>query len=381
LIGKGSPVKSVVPNHFTKRSKPMPTNHLYHTWFQRIRELRPEQRVTQIRNFVWLMIGIYQSRSVCLSRIASKVPGSAKLLSMVRRLSRLLDNPAIRVRDWYEAIAQQWLTAQFRHHGEIHLIVDGTKIGFGHQLLIICLAYRRRAIPLAWTWVKHAKGHSSASKPLALLAYVRQLIPMGAAVFLVGDCEFGSVAILRQLDSWHWFYVLRQKTDTGVWFDEKSGWHEFGSCLQEPGQSLWLGKGYLTAKEIYPVNLLALWKINEKEPWCLATNLPDRQMALRFYKRRMWIEETFGDMKKHGFDLECTMLRHFLRLSRLTLAVALLYVWLMSVGTQTIHNGSRHLVDRHDRRDLCVFQIGLRFIERQLVNALSICLPLLCVYQ
>ena len=30
----------------------------------------------------------------------------------------------------------------------------------------------------------------------------------------------------------------------------------------------------------------------------------------------------FGDFKKHGFDLETTMLRHAPRLSRLTLAVA-----------------------------------------------------------
>ncbi len=46
----------------------------------------------------------------------------------------------------------------------------------------------------------------------------------------------------------------------------------------------------------------------------------------------MWIEEMFGDMKKHGFNLEQTMLRHFQRLSRLTLAVAiLLFGWSPSV--------------------------------------------------
>ena len=78
-----------------------------------------------------------------------------------------------------------------------------------------------------------------------------------------------------------------------------------------------------------------------------------------------------GDFKKHGFDLESTMLRDFLRLSRLTLAVAFLYVWLISVGCTTIHAGLRHLVDRNDRRDLCIFQIGLRFIQRRLTNGLS----------
>jgi hypothetical protein len=298
----------------------MPTNSLYDTWFRRIQELRSGQRITQLRNFVWLIIGIYKSRSVCLSHIAGKIPGPAKLVSTTRRLSRLLENPAIRVREWYEPIAREWLERQFRFLGEIRLIVDGTKIGFRHQLLIVCLTYRKRAIPIAWTWVKHVKGHSTAGKQLALLAYVKQLIPAGAAVFLVGDCEFGSVAVLRQLDGWRWFYVLRQKSDTKVWLRESSAWRAFGKFIQAPGQSIWLGSGYLTAKEIYPVNLLVHWAIGEKEPWCLATNLPDRPMSLRFYARRPWIEEMFGDFKKHGFDLERTMLRHFLRLSRLTLA-------------------------------------------------------------
>jgi hypothetical protein len=36
----------------------MPTNILYHTWIHRIQELRPGQRITQIRNIVWMMVGI-----------------------------------------------------------------------------------------------------------------------------------------------------------------------------------------------------------------------------------------------------------------------------------------------------------------------------------
>jgi len=155
-----------------------------------------------VRNFVWLLVGIQQSRSVTLSKIAGKIPGEAKLLSTVRRLGRFLSNPAIRVRDWYEPIASAWLTAQFRHLGEIRLIVDGTKIGSQHQLLIVCLCYRKRALPIAWTWVVYVRGHSSARKQLALLAYVRSLIPVGAVVFLVGDREFGAVDVPRQLNRW-----------------------------------------------------------------------------------------------------------------------------------------------------------------------------------
>jgi hypothetical protein len=128
----------------------MPTNHLNHIWFQRIRELRPLQRITQIRNFAWLMVGIYLSRSVHLSKIAWKIPGPAKLVSITRRLSRFLDNSAVQVREWYEPIARPLLQAQWQCLGEIRLMVDGTKVGFGHQLLLVSLAYRKRSIPIAW---------------------------------------------------------------------------------------------------------------------------------------------------------------------------------------------------------------------------------------
>lgn len=148
--------------------------------------------------------------------------------------------------------------------------------------------------------------------------------------------------------------------------------------VQRGGQSAWFRNAYLTQQSIYPISALIHWQIGEKEPWCLATNLPDASLTVRYYRRRMWIEEMFGDFKKHGFDLESTMLRHAARLSRLTLAVAFLYVWLLSVGSRTIRDGLRHLVDRKDRRDLSIFQIGLRFIDRKLLYSRPISV-LLCV--
>ena len=90
---------------------------------------------------------------------------------------------------------------------------------------------------------------------------------------------------------------------------------------------------------------------------------------MRAYRRRMWIEEMFGDVKGHGFNLENSHLSHFLRLSRLTLAVVLLYVWLVVLGSRTIKNGLRSLVDRTDRQNLSIFRIGYNTAERRLANA------------
>ena len=48
----------------------MPINETYRTWIQRICELRPKQRKTQVQNFVWLIVGMFHSRSVHLSQMA-----------------------------------------------------------------------------------------------------------------------------------------------------------------------------------------------------------------------------------------------------------------------------------------------------------------------
>ncbi len=183
--------------------------------------------------------------------------------------------------------------------------------------------------------------------------------------------------MLKQLDKWHWDYILSQKGRTHVCPFGQPEWCDFRDWVEKPGQSVWLGNGWLTKSEIYPVNLLVLWEVGEDEPWRLATNLPDRRMTLQAFACRMWIEEMFGDLKRHGFDLECKMLHHSEKLSRLTLAVAYLDVWSISVGSKTIKNSQRDQVDRKDRRDLSIIQIGLRYIERRLINSLS-CPIILC---
>ena len=107
----------------------MSINHLYHTWFNQVQQLRPGERVTRLRNLAWLLVGICSSKSVHLSKVALKIPGAANSLSITRRLSRFLDNPAIRVREWYAPIARNVLGAMADTVGEIRLIADGTKVG------------------------------------------------------------------------------------------------------------------------------------------------------------------------------------------------------------------------------------------------------------
>lgn len=341
---------------------------LYYTWNPRVQELLPHERITRVRNVTWMLTGLHLSQSVHLSDIARKLPFDAKLTSTTDRFRRLMNNKAFHVRRWYRPIAED-LLARAAVCGTIRLIVDGTKVGAGHQLLMVAVAYRKRTLPIAWTWVRCARGHSPTSKQLALLRYVYTLVPTGASVVVVGDCEFGSIELADQLDVWHWEYVLRKKSDTHVSVSTTAmEWQHFGALVTQRNELVWYDHALVTRKHLHHARLLGYWESGEKEPWLLMTNLSDPHIALKMYRKRMWIEEMFGDFKGHGLDLEKTHLRTVARLSRLVFLVALWYLWLVTRGSQVIKSGHRPLVDRRDRRDLSIFRIGLYFIDRLLAH-------------
>ncbi len=162
-----------------------------------------------------------------------------------------------------------------------------------------------------------------------------------------------------------------------VQHDQQGNWVRFDTLVTKSRQVAWLPHSLFTQKHVYPTTLLAVWRRGEKQPWLLVTNLPDRTVARRLYSRRMWVEEMFGDLKSNGFDLEVVLLRHFLRLSHITLAVALLYVWLVAFGSKTIKHGQRHLIDRNNQRQLSIFRIGYDMLERCLINGEAFSLRLI----
>ena len=130
----------------------MNNSQLYSKWQTWLMQLIPDSCETRLTNLIWLMLGLYRSKSVHLNLIAVKLPIRAKKLSLVKRLSRFLENDAINVGDWY-APWSNWLIQSASSGGKLHLIVDTTKVTSSHRLLCIAVAYQRRALPLAWDWV------------------------------------------------------------------------------------------------------------------------------------------------------------------------------------------------------------------------------------
>ena len=232
--------------------------------------------------------------------------------------------------------------------------------------MVVGLAYRRRTLPLAWSVHKGSIGNVSVTEIIDLLESVYRLTPSNCPVEVVADCGFKSIDLLRWLREREWHFVMRQPGDTMIRL-QTGQWLFLRKLAIKPGQTNVIGWVWIAKTNPFgPVWLVLHWAKGEEDPWFLVSDsAPVRPTPLiRTYKRRMWMEEMFGDMKGHGFDLESTHLRDAKRIERLMLGVCIAFVWLISLGSWVVKNGYRHLIDVNSRRDKSYFRLGWDWTER-----------------
>lgn len=343
---------------------------IYHKVLKQLEMWLPKERVTRKRNLALMVLGLQQSGSVHLAKIVRHWPVPSQLPSLVNRLNRFLNNPHISPWHWYRPLVEVLLRNVVAQ--EARLIMDCTKVG-NHRMLTVSLAYKRRCLPLIWRVYPGSKGHVAADEQLALL---KELAPFltGTPVCLLADAGFESVRLLRWLTQQGWHFVIRQNGRTKLRLQDAQSWFKLNTLTIHPGQTRTLGWIHLTERhQAAGFYLVVYWQAGEAEPWYLLSNFErPAQRLIRLYRYRMWTEELYGDLKGHGFDLEATRLTDALRISRLMLAVAITYVWLISLGSWVVKRGLRHLLDVKSLRDKSYFRIGWDWLQRTLSLQLPI---------
>ena len=352
---------------------------LYHKMFQEIHQWLQGERVTRQRNLALLIVGLYLAQSVYLSKIGSKLPIAAKKLSLADRLRRFLRNRAIRVETYYEPLlAPLWQALAGK---EVWLMMDTTQAGAGHRALVLSLGYRGRTLPLAWSVHAGTRGNVSVNAQLALLERIYQRLPLGTTVTLLADSGFDSSDLPIWLQARGWHFVIRQKRRATVRPVGQSAWLRLGDVPLQEGETKSLGWSFLSKTSPYgPVWVVLHWKKGADDPWLLASTDGDTHRVLRLYGKRTRIEAMYGDMKARGFDLEHTRLRQPDRIERLMLAIAILYLYFVALGSWVVKNGLRSRIDRPDRRDLSYFRLGWDHLDDRLRLGLSFHLRFLPYY-
>lgn len=338
---------------------------LFSSMNQQLRRFLPHERSTRTQNLALLVIGLFLAHSVHLDHLVRKWPLAAKAMSLTNRLRRFLSNMHVEVFSFYEPVARL-LLSRFTGTAPVRLLLDATKLGSRHRLLTVSIAYRRRALPLAWSVHRGTSGVVPVSATIRLLERLAPLVPPSCEVVVLGDSGFGHAPVMRWLLDHKWDFVLRLRGTYCVRPDA-CAWCYVRDFRPERGGTYFVGPVVFTeAYALGGVHLVTHWADGEDDPWYLMSSRPVSPQTLRLYRVRMWTEGLYGDLKRHGFDLEATQLRRRDRLERLLLGVFYAYVWLIALGASVVKRGLRHLVDRRERRDRSYFRIGWDYLERRL---------------
>jgi hypothetical protein len=322
-----------------------------------------------IDTLAMMITGLFLGRHVQLWEIALWVPSPVHLTSIVRRFERFVADPRVKVAVFFEPFV---IAMQVSLGNETaYLILDCTQAGKKCRTLMVALAYHGTALPIAWKTVKGKKGHVKGRIHQDLLKRIYPSFRYHRRVIVLGDAEFSNESVISWLQSVGWGFVLRfqesylvQTADTPVW---QTAWGAYQASQLEPGQVRHWENVRFTMDHKFPgLTMTAYWQEGEEAPWCLISNLPASEQPHLIYEKRFWIETLFGNHKSRGFELARTHMEDPEHIDRLVLAIAIATCITLGLATDLVLKKKTYLVDRSDRRDLSLFQLGWRWLYRLL---------------
>lgn len=308
-----------------------------------------------------------------LDDIAGEVPRTGKVESQVMQLRRWLKNKNIRIDLYYLPFIETVISSLAQH--PLVLIIDGSSTARGCVTLMVSVVYQKRSLPLLWVTHKGNKGHFPEALHIELITAVKAIIPELAEVVCLGDGEFDGTEWLETITGFGWKFVCRTAKTTVFYEDGER--FSFQDICPERGGCSEIADVEFTDQRRIKVNAVVHWGKKYQDPLYLVTNIETGGEAYHWYRKRFKIETLFSDLKSRGFNIHKSGLRDPERVSRLLIAAALAYLWMVYLGALAMQKGWHKIIHRTDRCDISLFQLGKRWFRYVLRQGMS--LPEFCL--
>jgi hypothetical protein len=330
-----------------------------------------------------LAVALLLAGETSLAKIARQLPHTTQQDSRIRWIKRVLEAPFMTqvyaYRPWIKHLLQTHQVAK------IHLVTDRTDL-IDHQLdlVTINLNFRKRALPIVWQLCP--TGMTGARLHIDLLNQCQALLPPDRHVILHGDNEFGSVAVMRWLQSHHWDFILGQSATTYYRSILMGAPHQLRTLPVTPRQSVYRQHVQLTKTHWFgPLNLFAFYQPvyhrhrRKQAVRYYATSLPIAPTVRRVGQRRWGVECYYKDLKSAGWHLPLSQLQLETRLEGLLIALNLVYTWATCLGRWLCKTSQRSSVDSHPQRHLSLFRLGWDWLVHA-IRSNSLCPTLSTLY-
>lgn len=246
-----------------------------------------------------------------------------------RRLQRFLSRGRMDMATLQQQLAK-WVLSRCIC-GRAVLLVDETSLGDHLRVMVVCLAYAGRAIPLAWECYlpEQYPAGGQVALVLQLLDRVAPALAGVAEVVIEADRGIGcSPKLLEGIAQRGWCYLMRVQSSVRLLL-EGGEEVEFGQQVRRGER--WQAECYAFKKHGWlQCRALGYWGEDAEEAWLLVTN--HAQIEAWSYAQRMWEELAFRDLKSGGWQWQSSHVWQPSHAQRLWLVMAVAYVLMLLLG-------------------------------------------------
>jgi len=322
-----------------------------------------------VKTLAMMITGMLLGPHVQLFAIAMCVPLLVKLPSIVRRFERFVADDRVEADKYFEPFVRAMIISLGNETA--YLLIDCTQAGRKCRTLFIGLAYHNTVLPVVWKTLKGNKGHVKGKFQKELLEQIQHQFQHCRRVIVLGDAEFSNEPVINGLRPKNWGFVFHFQSNYRIQLEPDGPWLSALSIYEgaglKPGQvKHWSIAGFTEAHQIPNLTMTVQWEAGCEEPLCLISNLPPGEQPHLIYDMRYWVETLFGNCKSRGFQLARTHMTTPEHIDRLILGLAIATCLALGLGTHLIVINQADQVDRADRRDLSLFQLGWRWLYRLL---------------
>lgn len=344
------------------------SEELYNRLIETLKTLVSARHIAELKNWAWIVVGVLQSKSIGLSKVATYIPGETHAESRIATIRRWLMNFHVDVWSFYKPVLEHVLSGWETETANV--ILDGVMVGGDRwQILRLSLVHGYRAIPLIWVVVP-GTGIPCVEKLEKMLTQAAEFLRLRVkrVIFLADrgfrDCDWAQLCLKLG-----WNYNIRTACNTYVTLKDGHSC-KIDELGVQKGERRYFQDVWMTQDVKLCTNLSVTWTSGDEkhEPELLAVMSDQCACGARLheYGVRMDTEESFRDDKSGGFDMADTRLQHADRLERMLLALAIAKLWCHELGEHVLADGetARQAIDPGPERELSVFQLGLRWLQR-----------------
>ena len=254
----------------------------------------------QVQTFSELIIALFYAETFTFRDISSKLLWDTNVKHKLKRLINFLDNFELNKEFWKNYVKMIFSLPNFKLWSRkyITLLLDATTLKDDFWILAISISFEWRAIPVylkMWKWVNESYDYRWRVKEV--LKYLKDILPWKYKYELIADRWFQWINMFELCRELEWDHVIRINWSFKI---KKSWWEEYIQLTLFENWiyldvTLWKNNPYEWTNIVINSITDETWK--EKKRY-LSTTLKNKEQAINDYSRRMWIEESFRDLKQ-----------------------------------------------------------------------------------